>query len=73
MPQKPSLRALRRWYRASLGFVLFMAACIVLLYADGVDVLTQIAAWCALLAALLNAWNIRTNLRRRLEEGEEQE
>lgn len=71
MPQKLSLRALRRWYRASVGFVLFTAVCIVLIYVDGVDVLTQIAAWCALLAALLNAWNIRTNLRRRLEEGEE--
>lgn len=72
MPPKPSLRALRRWYRASLGFVLFTAVFVVLLYVDSpTDALTQIAAWCALLAALLNAWSIRTNLRRRLEEEEE--
>ena len=64
-----SVRALRNGYRASVGLLLLSVGWFILCCVDGPsDALSCISAGCAVTAAAFNAWNFRTNLRRRLSE-----
>lgn len=66
-----SVRTLRRWYRASVGFALFTAVGFGVVCIDGpADTMAIISLGCAFAAAVLNALNFRTVLHRRLAEEE---